>query len=277
MKSIAGEIALVTGGASGIGRLLSFGLAESGAKVVAWDIDEAAIKRLEAEAAERKLDIVGMVCDVSSRQDVYAKAEELLKRHGSVGILVNNAGIVSGKSLLETSDEKIEKTMAVNALASFWTVKAFLPGMIERGAGSIVTVASAAGILGVTGLADYSASKFAAFGFNESLRMELRKMRSPVKTLIVCPFFVDTGLFEGVKTKVPFLLPILKQEYVAKRMLGAILKGKKRLVLPFFVYSVWILRLFPVGFMDAMADFFGINSTMDHFTGRGSERRKDGK
>ena len=158
--------------------------------------------------------------------------------------------------------------MAVNALASFWTVKAFLPAMLERGRGQIVTVASAAGIVGVTGLADYSASKFAAFGFNEALRMELRKRRSPVKTLIVCPFFVDTGLFEGVRTRIPLLLPILKQDYVVKRITGAILKGKKRLVLPFFVYSVWILRLFPVGFMDAVADFFGISSSMDHFTGR---------
>jgi all-trans-retinol dehydrogenase (NAD+) len=268
MKSIAGEIALVTGGASGIGRLLAFGLAEAGARVVAWDIDEAALGRLEAEAARRELDIVGMACDVSKREDVYAKAKEVLKRFGSLGILVNNAGIVSGKTLLETPDERIEKSRAINALASFWTVKAFLPAMLERRAGRIVTISSAAGIVGVTGLADYSASKFAAFGFNESLRMELRKLGSPVRTLIVCPFFVDTGLFAGVKTKVPLLLPILKQDYVAKRILGAIRKGKKRLVLPFFVYSVWLLRLFPVGFMDAMADFFGISASMDHFTGR---------
>jgi all-trans-retinol dehydrogenase (NAD+) len=269
MKSIRGEIALVTGGASGIGRLLAFGLAESGARVVAWDIDEAALTRLEAEAEKRGLDIAGMVCDVSKRSEVYARAKETTGRFGSVGILVNNAGVVSGKSLLETPDERIEKSMAVNALASFWTVKAFLPAMLERRAGYIVTVSSAAGIIGVTGLADYSASKFAAFGFNEALRKELRKAKSPVKTLIVCPFFVDTCLFEGVRTKVPFLLPILKQEYVAERILAAILKGKKRLVLPFFVYSVWLLRLFPVGFMDATAEFFGISSTMDHFKGRG--------
>jgi all-trans-retinol dehydrogenase (NAD+) len=269
MKSIEGEVALVAGGASGIGRLLALNLAESGARVLAWDIDEAALRRLEAEAASRGLEIAGQVCDVSRREDVYAKAKKVLERFGPVGILVNNAGVVSGKSLLETSDEKIEKTMAVNALASFWTVKAFLPAMLVRGAGHIVTVSSAAGIIGVTGLADYSASKFAAFGFNEALRMELRKKRSPVKTLIVCPFFVDTGLFEGVKTKVPLLLPILKQEYVARRIALAIRKGKKRLVLPFFVYSVWILRLLPVGFMDAMADLFGISSTMDRFTGRG--------
>jgi all-trans-retinol dehydrogenase (NAD+) len=277
MESIAGEIALVTGGASGIGRLLSFALAERGARVLAWDIDEAALKRLEAEAAARSLEVAGMACDVSDRKAVYARAKEALARYGRVDILVNNAGIVSGKTLLETPDERIEKSMAVNALASFWTVKAFLPAMLERGAGRIVTIASAAGIIGVTGLADYSASKFAAFGFNEALRMELRKLGSPVKTLIVCPFFVDTGLFEGVKTKIPLLLPILKQEYVVKRIVGALLKGKKRLVLPLFAYSVWLLRLFPVGFMDAMAEFFGISASMDHFTGRTGGGRSDGR
>jgi all-trans-retinol dehydrogenase (NAD+) len=268
MRSIEGKTAVVTGGAGGIGRLLAFGLAERGAKVVAWDLDEAALERLEAEARERKLDIHGLRCDVSNRAEVYSRAEETAERFGHVWLLVNNAGIVSGKKFLETPDERIEKLIAVNVMAAFWTTKAFLPGMIGRGEGHIVTIASAAGIIGTTGLADYSASKFAAFGFAEAIRMELRKSRAPVRTTVVCPFFIDTGLFEGVKTRVPFLLPILKQDYVAKRILGAIIKGKKRLVLPFFVYSVWILRLFPVGFLDAMADFFGVSSSMDDFTGR---------
>jgi all-trans-retinol dehydrogenase (NAD+) len=162
--------------------------------------------------------------------------------------------------------------MAVNAMAAFWTTKAFLPAMIEGREGHIVTVASAAGIVGVPGLADYSASKFASIGFAEAIRMELRKLDSPVRTTIVCPFFIDTGLFEGVKSRFPLILPILKQDYVAERILAAIAKGKKRLVLPLFVYSVWLLRLFPVGFLDAMADFFGVSSTMDEFKGRKHER-----
>jgi len=268
MRTIEGKTAVITGGAGGIGRLLALGLALRGARVVVWDLDEAALAGLEAEALERKLEIHGLRCDVSSRVEVYARAKESSERFGPVWLLVNNAGIVSGKRLLDTSDERIEKLMSVNAMAHFWTTKAFLPGMIERREGHIVTISSAAGVIGTAGLADYSASKFAAFGLAEAIRMELRKARSPVRTTVVCPFFIDTGLFEGVKTRVPFLLPILKQDYVAKRILGAILKGKKRLVLPFFVYSVWILRLFPVGFLDAMADFFGVSSTMDDFTGR---------
>jgi len=191
-----GGTAVITGGAGGIGRLLAFGLARRGARVVVWDLDEAALERLEAEALERKLDIHGLRCDVSNRAEVYARAKETAERFGQVGLLVNNAGIVSGTKFLDTPDERIEKLMSVNAMAHFWTTKAFLPGMIERGEGHIVAISSAAGIVGVTGLADYCASKFAAFGFAEAIRMELRKTRSPVRTTIVCPFFIDTGLFE---------------------------------------------------------------------------------
>lgn len=75
-------------------------------------------------------------------------------------ILVNNAGIVSGKSLLENSDEMIAKTFEVNTVSMFWTVKAFLPKMIERNSGHIVTLSSASAYTGVVGLADYAASKW---------------------------------------------------------------------------------------------------------------------
>jgi all-trans-retinol dehydrogenase (NAD+) len=176
--------------------------------------------------------------------------------------------VVSGKTFLETSDEKIELTMAVNTMALFWTGKAFLPSMIERGRGHIVTISSAAGIIGVTGLADYSASKFAAFGLNEALRTELDRIKSPVRTTVVCPFFIDTGMFAGVRTRFPLLLPILKPEKAASRIVKAMLRNKKRLLMPPMVYSVYFLRLLPVAVFDAIAGFFGISRSMDHFTGR---------
>jgi all-trans-retinol dehydrogenase (NAD+) len=74
-----------------------------------------------------------------------------------------------------------------------------------------VTIASIAGILGVNGLADYCASKFGAVGFDESLRMELGNLKSKVKTTCICPYYIDTGMFHGVQSKYPFLLPILNE------------------------------------------------------------------
>jgi all-trans-retinol dehydrogenase (NAD+) len=201
---------------------------------------------------------------------VYHQAERIRSTLGPVDVLVNNAGIVAGKSFLKTPDERIIKTMEVNVFSHFWTLKALLPSMIERNQGHIVTISSAAGIIGVTGLADYSAEKFAIFGLHEAIRMELRRQRSAVRTTVVCPFFIDTGMFAGVKTRFPFLLPILKSDYAARRIVQSILKNKKRLIMPRFVFAVYLLRLLPVGAFDAMADFFGVNRSMDNFTGRAS-------
>lgn len=268
MIKLNGKVALITGGASGIGRLVAEMLASRGARVVVWDLNPASIETLEKESAAASLSITGMVCDVSDREAVYRRAREVESTVGSVDILINNAGIVSGKTLLETPDEKIVKTMEVNALANFWTVKAFLPGMLERNSGHLVTIASAASLVGVTGLADYSASKAAAFGFHEAVRMEIRRQRKKIRTTVVCPFFIDTGMFSGVHTRFPLLLPILKPEYAARRITLAIVRGKKRLLMPRFVYSVFFLRLLPVSVMDFAADFFGMSRAMDHFTGR---------
>jgi all-trans-retinol dehydrogenase (NAD+) len=199
---------------------------------------------------------------------VAVQTEKLLAEYGALDILVNNAGVVSGAMLMDTPDEKIERTMKINVLPLFWVTKAFLPAMLKRNSGQIVTIASAAGVIGVNSLVDYSTSKFAAFGFNESLRMELRQMKSRVKTTIICPFFIDTGMFAGVKTRFPLLLPILKPEYAAGRIVQAVLHHRKLVILPRFVYTVFILRLFPSPFIDFIADVFGISHCMDGFKGR---------
>jgi all-trans-retinol dehydrogenase (NAD+) len=135
---------------------------------------------------------------------------------------VNNAGIVSGKSLLEVDDARAELTVQVNTIAHFWTAKAFLPGMLKRNHGHVVSIASAAGIVGVAGLADYCASKFGAVGFNESLRLELRKLGTNVKTTVVCPYYIDTGMFTGVQTKFSWLLPILQPSYVVSLIISSV-------------------------------------------------------
>jgi len=258
------ETALITGGASGIGRLMAWGLAHQGWRVRVWDRDAAALAALEQEARAASLSIEGAVCDISDRDQVY----RLAATTGPIDLLINNAGVVSGKTLLETPDEKVVQTFAVNTLALFWTAKAFLPGMLERNKGHVVTIASAAGLIGVRGLADYSASKFAAVGFDEALRMELGATKSRVRTTVVCPFFIDTGMFAGVTTRFPLLLPILKPEVAVKKILGGIRRGKRRVVMPWFVHTVFLMRLFPIAVMDALAGFFGINHSMDHFQGR---------
>ena len=256
---------LITGGASGIGRLLAARFAEAGFSVIVWDINQELLNSL---AAEDNPLITPVLCDITDREEVYRTAEKIEQASGPIDILINNAGIVSGKSFLNTSDAQIEATVQVNLLSLFWVTKAFLPSMINRKSGHIVTIASAAGLIGVKGLVDYSATKFAAVGFNESLRMEYGGKEAGIATTVVCPFFIDTGMFRGVKTRFPLLLPIMQPEYVADRIFRAVQRKKKILILPFFVRSLFILRLFPLGLLDRMAGFFGINRSMDEFTGR---------
>jgi all-trans-retinol dehydrogenase (NAD+) len=268
MKNISGKLVVVTGGTNGIGRLMALDFAERGAKAVVWGRNAAALTEMEETGKNRGLFIKAMNCDVSDRAAVYRAAGQLEAELGPVDILVNNAGVVSGSPLLETPDEKIVNTFSINTLALFWTTRAFLPGMLERDSGHLVTIASAAGIIGTTGLVDYSASKFAAFGYHEALTMELRKKRSAVKTTLVCPFYIDTGMFKGVSTRFPLILPILKSEIVARRIVKAVLKNKRMIVLPPVIRSVFLLRLLPSFIFDGVVNFLGINRTMDHFTGR---------
>ncbi len=269
MSDVSGRNILITGGASGIGRLVALKMAQLGGNVVVWDIDPVGLDVLVAELMSiDKKPVHGYLCDVSDRQCVYDTAARVRREVGSVDILVNSAGVVSGKSFLDLSESQIERTLSVNTMALFWTAKAFLPAMIATGTGHVVTIASAAGMIGVAGLADYCASKWAAVGFDESLRVELKRRAPGVKTTVVCPYFVDTGMFQGVKTRFPMLLPILTSEYVAERIVRAVRRNKPRLVMPWLVHLVPLIRIFPPTVLDTLGGWLGINVAMESFQGR---------
>jgi all-trans-retinol dehydrogenase (NAD+) len=104
-------------------------------------------------------------------------------------------------------------------------------------------------------------------GFDEALRVELAGAGYEIKTTVVCPFYVSTGMFDGVKTRFSWLLPILEPEYVADRIVKAIRKNRRRLLMPRFVYTALPLRVLPVRWFDALIGFFGVSRSMDEFTG----------
>jgi all-trans-retinol dehydrogenase (NAD+) len=115
-------------------------------------------------------------CDVSDKDSVTAAGRTSRDKFGEVTILVNNAGIVSGKNILENTDFMMKKTIEVNTLSHLYTIREFLPAMIRANKGHVVSICSVAGIAGSPGLADYSASKFGAFAIDECLRLEIKKM-----------------------------------------------------------------------------------------------------
>jgi all-trans-retinol dehydrogenase (NAD+) len=268
MDSLEGRRVLITGAGSGIGRLVALRMARLGAELILWDLDAEALEAVTGEIRALPASAEPYICDLSDRRSIAEAAHLTLARHGSVEILVNNAGVVGGKPLLELTDEGIERTFAVNIQAHFRTVRAFLPSMIERGEGHVVTIASSGGLIGTARLTDYCATKFAAVGFDEAMRIEFRRMGYPVRTTVVCPYYVATGMFAGVKTRFSWLLPILDPEYVADRIVKAIRKRRRRLIMPRFVYVVYPIRLLPVGLFDWLVRLFAINRSMDEFSGR---------
>eukprot|EP00126_Sphaerothecum_destruens_P002269 Sdes_comp15704_c0_seq1m4738 len=269
-KSVTGQVVLITGGGSGIGRLMCLEFAKKGAIVVILDIDKKAMESVayEVRAIGAKCHIFD--CDLSNRDLVYKIADQIKNQVGNVDILINNAGIVTGKKFMECPDALIEKTFQVNLLSHFWTVKAFLPAMVRRNHGHIVTISSSAGFIGVSGLADYCASKFAVYGFDESLRFELKKLKkSGVKTTCVCPYYINTGMFDGIKTKFPLLMPVLEPDYVVEKIMEAIQTDQEVLVMPRLNYSVPLARFFlPTKAFDLLGQFLGISESMDEFRGR---------
>jgi all-trans-retinol dehydrogenase (NAD+) len=192
---------------------------------------------------------------------------------GEVDVLVNNAGIVSGRPLLELSDAAIERTMEVNVISHLWLARAVLPGMVQRDRGHIVCISSAAGLAGIPSLTDYCASKFAAFGFAESLRTELLHQGvHGVRTTIVCPFYIRTGMFEGVQAAHSWLCPMLEPDYVVARIMQAVEQDWNVLIMPRLLYLVPLLRtLLPVRTFDWIGRTLGFASSMDSFVGRKQE------
>lgn len=246
-KDLKGELALVTGGGGGLGRLLALRLCRLGVHVVIWDINQDGIDETIELLRANGGTCIGYKVDISKKEEVYKAANAIRRDAGNITLLINNAGVVSGRALLDTPDHLIERSFNVNVLAHFWTTKAFLPSMLEKDHGHIVTIASLAGHVGMSKLVDYCSSKFAAVGFDEAIRLELESLGSHnVATTCICPFFIQsTGMFDDVDSR---WVPTLTSENVADRILIAIQKKEKSVVMPGYLqFMLCIKWVFPWG------------------------------
>ncbi|CAN5614460.1 SDR family oxidoreductase [soil metagenome] len=263
---------VITGAASGIGLGLATEAARKGATVVLWDRDgaalDAAIDAVDAARTGPAEAPLAQLVDVTDRDAVQEAAALAIEQTGGVDILVNNAGVVSGKWLTDLDEADVRRTFEVNTLALYWVTQGFLSHMMERDRGRVVTIASASGLIGVAKLTDYSASKWAAIGFDESLRVELKVRGSQVATTVVCPYYINTGMFTGVKSRVEVLLPILEPDHFVAKTWAAVEKGKQRLHLPPLTGTLPVMRMLPVRAFDATAGLLGVNQSMDEFRGR---------
>ncbi|XP_072525329.1 short chain dehydrogenase/reductase family 16C, member 5a [Salminus brasiliensis] len=270
-KSVAGETVLITGAGSGIGRLLAMEFATLDVSIVLWDVNLEGLKETTRVVKDKGATRVHYYqTDCSDRAEVYRVADQVRQEVGDVTILINNAGVVTGKKFMDSPDVLIEKTLQINTMAHFWTYKAFLPAMTEKNHGHLVCIASSAGLIGVNGLADYCSSKFAAVGFAESVALELIATgKDGIKTTIVCPYFINTGMFNGCGTKWPRLLPILEPAYVAKKIVNAVLTDQTYLYMPRALYLLMFLKsMIPFKETVILGMYFGAFNFMDAFKGR---------
>ncbi|XP_065117851.1 epidermal retinol dehydrogenase 2 [Paramisgurnus dabryanus] len=273
-KSVTGELVLLTGAGSGIGRLMALEFASLGARLVLWDINKEGnneTARMVKEAHGVRAHVY--TCDCSVREEVYRVANQVKREVGDITILINNAGVVTGKKFMDCPDALIQKTMEINSLAHFWTYKAFLPAMIAANHGHLVSIASSAGLIGVNGLADYCASKFAAVGFAESMALELLANGCDgVKTTIVCPFFINTGMFEGANTKWPRLMPILEPDYACRKIVDAVRRDQVLLCIPSSMYiSLALKSILPTKVGVLLGEYLGAFNFMAKFKGHGTK------
>ncbi|GIX31307.1 MAG: hypothetical protein KatS3mg124_1779 [Porticoccaceae bacterium] len=193
--TLAGKVAVVTGGGSGIGRACSLRLAREGAAVAAWDLNAegAAETARQIEAAGgRALALAG---DAADAEQIAAMAERTRRELGPVAILVNNAGITGFTPFLELSREAILRMLEVNVVGPFLCTQALLPDMLAAGWGRIINISSSSAQTGARLMTHYSASKGAIIAFTKSLALELADKGITVNN--IPPGFIDTPMLRA--------------------------------------------------------------------------------
>jgi len=198
LDSFEGAVAVVTGGASGIGRGIALELHRRGADVAIADINEARLAQTVEELSRPGRPALGRRCDVTSDADVSSLRDAVLDRFGHVDLLCNNAGVAVLGPPERVPMEDWEWILQVNVLGLVRGVRAFVPAMLERGRGHVVNTASVAGTWAYTWDATpYITSKFAAYGFSEALARRLKPHGIGVSVL--CPGLVSTNLAETAR------------------------------------------------------------------------------
>uniref|UniRef100_U3KMM2 Short-chain dehydrogenase/reductase 3 n=1 Tax=Oryctolagus cuniculus TaxID=9986 RepID=U3KMM2_RABIT len=182
-------------------------------RIVLWGRTEKCLKETTEEIRQMGTECHYFICDVGNREEVYQTAKAVREKVGDITILVNNAAVVHGKSLMDSDDDALLKSQHINTLGQFWTTKAFLPRMLELQNGHIVCLNSVLALSAIPGAIDYCTSKASAFAFMESLTLGLLDCPG-VSATTVLPFHTSTEMFQGMRVRsvgAPSLLPAVLQ------------------------------------------------------------------
>jgi NAD(P)-dependent dehydrogenase (short-subunit alcohol dehydrogenase family) len=201
MEDLQGKVAVITGGASGIGRAVADRAGAEGMKVVLADIEEGPLKAAEDELASKGVEAVGVVTDVADAASVRTLRDRALDRFGAVHLVHNNAGIGLGGPIWEVSEEDWRWILGVNLWGVIHGVATFTPLLIEQGEGHIVNTASVAGLIAAPFLGPYNATKQAVVAISETLYKDLQAVGAPIGVSVLCPGFVRTRIAESERNR----------------------------------------------------------------------------
>ena len=272
MKNFYGKVAAITGAGSGIGQATAIALAEEGCHLALSDISETGLKDTVTRLRDYPVEVTTHVVDVGRREAVYQYADDCVKAHGLVNLIINNAGVGLGETVETMSYDNFEWLMNINFWGVVYGTKAFLPYLKQSGDGHIVNISSIFGIIGVPTQSAYNAAKFAVRGFTESLREELDIEGGNVSATCVHPGGVktaiarnsrmgDTGsMTPGSKEEIAELFERIARttpEQAASAILQGIRKNQRRVLIGADAALLDIgQRLMPTGYQRLLETLF---------------------
>jgi NAD(P)-dependent dehydrogenase (short-subunit alcohol dehydrogenase family) len=251
-RIFAGKVVFITGGSRGLGLALAEHFLQAGAHVALaardpGELAKAKLRLLTLMPQAKATTVLEVVCDVTDPHSVGAAVETVQRDLGPIDVLVNNAGIMAVAPLLNQSERHFQEAMDTNFYGAMHTTFAVLSGMLERGEGSIVNVASIGGLVAVPHMLPYTASKFALVGFSRSLHAEVKSRG--INVLTVCPWLMRTGSHPHAKVggnktaeyswfSLGATLPLvaIPAQIAARQIVEATAKGKSELLI-----SAWAL------------------------------------
>ena len=207
MKDFQGKVAVITGGASGLGLEIARLAAKKGLKLVLADIEERALKQAELEFSDQGVEILALRTNVVLAEDLDHLAQQTLARFGAVHLLFNNAGVALSKTTWETTVADWEWVLGVDLWGVIHGVRVFTPLMLKQDTPChIINTASVAGMLSTQGMAAYNVAKHGVVTLSETLYHDLRRRNAKIDVSVLCPAWVNTAIWDSARNRPDDLL-----------------------------------------------------------------------